>query len=98
MVMVEQIEYAAPPSVTNILGLLGRTEDLRFSPNNRRLAVAGFTRNRISVFDIDITSSGNKTHVTLTGGVELVSRALQYPHGVDFIDDDTVITTNRGSG
>jgi hypothetical protein len=75
--MVLEIEYSAPQSVTDAVGSLGRTEDVRFSPSNRRLAVASFHRNRIVVFDIDIASSRGATQVALTGGVELSSPALQ---------------------
>jgi DNA-binding beta-propeller fold protein YncE len=95
--MVLEIEYTASQSVTDSVGSLGRTEDVRFSPSNRRLAVASFHRNRIVVFDIDIASSLGATDVALTGGVELSSPALQWPHGLDFIDDDTLIVTSRRS-
>jgi hypothetical protein len=95
--MVPKIQYTAPQSITDAIASLGRTEDVRFSPSNRRLAVAAFERNRIVVFDIDIASSSGATQVTLTGGVELSSLALQLPHGLDFIDDDTLIVTSRGS-
>ena len=95
--MALEIEYTAPQSVTDAVGSLGRTEDVRFSPSNRRLAVASFHRNRIVVFDIDIASSSGVTQVALTGGVELSSPALQWPHGLDFIDDDTLIVTSRRS-
>lgn len=95
--MVLEIEYTAPQSVIDAVGSLGRTEDVRFSPSNRRLAVASFHRDRIVVFDIDIASSLGATQVALTGGVELSSPALQWPHGLDFIDDDTLIVTSRRS-
>ena len=95
--MVLEIEYTAPQSVTDAVGSLGRTEDVRFSPSNRRLAVASFHRNRIVAFDIDIASSSGVTQVALTGGVELSSPALQWPHGLDFIDDDTLIVASRRS-
>jgi hypothetical protein len=95
--MLLEIQYTAPQSVTDAVGSLGRTEDVRFSPSNRRLAVASFIRNRIVVFDIDIASSLGATQVALTGGLELSSPALQWPHGLDFIDDDTLIVTSRGS-
>lgn len=95
--MALEIEYTAPQSVTDAVGSLGRTEDVRFSPSNRRLAVASFHRNRIVVFDIDIASSSGVTQVALTGGVELSSPALQWPHGLDFIDNDTLIVTSRRS-
>jgi hypothetical protein len=95
--MVPKIQYTAQQSVTDAVGSLERTEDVRFSPSNRRLAVAAFKRNRIVVFDIDIASSLGATQVALTGGVELSSPALQLPHGLDFIGDDTLIVTSRGS-
>jgi hypothetical protein len=95
--MVPEIQYTAQQSVTDAVGSLGRTEDVRFSPSNRRLAVASYYRNRIVVFDIDIASSSGATQVALTGGVELSSPALQLPHGLDFIDDNTLIVTSRGS-
>jgi hypothetical protein len=55
--MFLEIEYRASPRATDAIASLGRTEDVRFSPSNRRLAVAAFTRNRIAVFDIDIAST-----------------------------------------
>jgi DNA-binding beta-propeller fold protein YncE len=95
--MLLEIQYTAQQSVTDAVGSLGRTEDVRFSPSNRRLAVASFIRNRIVVFDIDIASSLGATQIALTGGVELSSPALRLPHGLDFIDDNTLIVTSRGS-
>src|SRR5712671_5622475 len=95
--MVLELQYAAPESVIDAIGSLGRTEDVRFSPSNRRLAVASYYRNRIVVFDLGIASSSGATQVALTGGVELSSPALRLPHGLDFIDDNTLIVTSRGS-
>jgi hypothetical protein len=37
-----RLEYTAPEHVCDIIAALGRTEAVRFSPNNRRLAVASF--------------------------------------------------------
>lgn len=93
--MALALPYTAPQSVTEAVASLGRTEDVRFSPSNRRLAVASFLRDRIFVFDIDIASSSGSPTVALTGGVALSSPALRWPHGVDFIDDDTLIVTSR---
>jgi DNA-binding beta-propeller fold protein YncE len=95
--MVREIGYTAAPRVAAAIGALGRTEDVRFSPSSRRLAVAAFQRNRVVVFHVDITASRATTQVALTGGVELSSPALQRPHGVDFLDEDTLIVTSRGS-
>ncbi len=90
-----EIEYTAPQGVRDVIASLGRTEDVRFSPSNRRLAVAAFTRNRIVVFDIDIAAAATGHRVALRGGVDLSSPALKSPHGLDFIDDDTLVVSNR---
>ena len=90
------IEYTAPPVVRDAVAALGRTEDACFSPSNRRVAVAGFGRNRITIFGVDIAASPTGAEVALTSAVELSSPALKLPHGLEFIDDETVIVANRG--
>ena len=59
---VMKINYTASEQVRNVIESLGRTEDIKFSPNNKRLAVAGYNRKRIAVFDL-----GFNTHFALAG-------------------------------
>ena len=40
-----------------VIASLGRTEDVRFSPKNRRLVIPAYHNNTIVVFDIRIASS-----------------------------------------
>ena len=95
----QQIEFAASRDVLAALDDLGRTEDVKFSPDNRRLALAGFGKNKIVVFDVDIRpSAGGKTSVGLSGVVEITSPSLGRPHGLFFIDDETLVVANRGRG
>ena len=89
------IEYAAPPFVRDVIASMGRTEDVRLSPDNRRVSVAGFARNRIAIFSIEITASPAGPRVALTAATELSSPALKKPHGLDFIDDKTMIVANH---
>jgi hypothetical protein len=90
-----EIGYCAPDGVREVVAAIGRTEDVRFSPDNRRLALAAFNLNHIAVFDVDVTKKSGVTGVSLTRVVEIASADLQHPHGVDFIDDDTIIVANR---
>jgi DNA-binding beta-propeller fold protein YncE len=85
------IEYSAPDHVRDVVCRLGRSEDIRFSPDNRRLAVAGFNANRIAVFDVEVGEGA----VALTGALEVASPSLNGPHGLDFLDDDTIVVANR---
>src|SRR5262249_1072235 len=94
--VVPRIEYSAPQHVRDVISSLGRTEDVRFSPNNRRLGVAGFLNNKVVIFDISVTNSGNSKNITLTNAHEISSGHIKLPHGLDFIDDEKIIVTNRG--
>ena len=93
-----RIEYEASPAVREAIESLGRTEDLRLSPNQRRLAVARFTLDGIAIVGVEIAASSNGPRVELTSVTTLSSPALQRPHGVDFVDDDTLIVANRKGG
>jgi len=93
--MLPALAVSAPPSVADAVASLGRTEDVRFSPNHRRLAIAAFFLNRIAVFDVEITTAREIPHVALSGGVQVSSAALRQPHGIDFLDEDTLIVTSR---
>ena len=92
---LRQVNYSAPKHVRNVIAALGRTEDVKFSPNNRRLAVAGFVKNKIAVFDIHIAVSQDGKSITLTDVAEISSTHFNCPHGLDFIDDETMIVANR---
>jgi hypothetical protein len=90
-----KIDYEAPQHVRDVIASLGRTEDVKFSPSNRRLAVAGFFRNKITIFDVSIADSGNSKTVALTGVAEISSADLKWPHGLVFLDDNKVLVANR---
>lgn len=90
-----QIDYHASDPVRQALAGLGRTEDLAFSPDGRRLAIAGFARNRVLVIDVELAQTAPGAGVHLTGAVEIRSPALADPHGVSFIDADTLVVANR---
>ncbi|MEZ5832891.1 MAG: hypothetical protein R3D05_17085 [Dongiaceae bacterium] len=92
-----EIGYTAPDDVRAVIGSMGRTEDVRFSPGNRRLAIAAFNRARIIVLDVAI-AGGRATEVTLTGVAEISSPVLNYPHGLDFLDEERLVVANRGGG
>jgi hypothetical protein len=89
-----QINYRAAQPATDVIAAIGRTEDLKFSPSNKLLAIAGYAKNKIAVFNIDIDITDG-TKITLTDAFELYSEQLKEPHGLDFLDEETIIVTNR---
>ena len=46
----------APRSIRDALHKIGRSEDVSFSPDNRRLALACLDHNSIAIVEVDITS------------------------------------------
>ena len=94
MALPGQIAFDASPDVRSALGALGRTEDVRFSRSGRRLALAGFRNDRIAVADLEVAG----TTVAITGLRELASSSLHHPHGVDFLDEETLVVGNRKGG
>ena len=91
-----RIDYSAPQHVRDAVLSLGRTEDVRFSPSNRRIAVAGFENNKITVFEVSVTTSVQELKsITLTGVTEISSTYLNEPHGLDFIDEERILVANR---
>lgn len=96
--VAEQLPLQAPEAVLAALRTLGRTEDLRFSPSGRRLAIACYTSARIAVLDLELDHGDAGPRVAVTA-IELVdSEALREPHGIDFVDEDTLAVANRGTG
>jgi DNA-binding beta-propeller fold protein YncE len=48
------------------------------------------------VFDVEVTASAAGASVALSHVVEVRSPDLKRPHGLDFVDDETLIVVNRG--
>ena len=78
-----------------VIAGLGRTEDVKFSPSNCRLAVACFEKNQIAIFDICISGAPYERKITLTDAAEISSPYLKCPHGIDFLDEERIIVANR---
>jgi hypothetical protein len=93
-----EIAFDTSLEVRDALERLARTEDVRFSPNGKRLAIAGFARGRIAIAEVEITRDDSGPSVAVSAIEEVESPALLDPHGLDFVDDDTLVVGNRGGG
>jgi sugar lactone lactonase YvrE len=96
--MIPQLDCIVSPAARAVLEGLGRTEDVMFSPDGRRLALVGYVRNRIAVFDVAVVASSEGKKVVVNGVVELSSATLEHPHGLCFLDDRAVAVANRTGG
>ena len=89
------VSYNGSREVLGVIERLGRTEDIKFSPSCRRFAVAGFAQNKLALFDISVANSSPEEGLTLVGAAEIFSASFDHPHGLDFIDDETLVVANR---
>ncbi len=86
---------SGPDFVLEKVSQLARTEDIRFSPDGKRLAIAGYAKHSIAVFDIEIDTSAVPPRITLHNYLELDSEVFDHPHGLDFVDNETLAIANR---
>ena len=90
-----EISLDAPQRVRDALQRIGRSEDVSFSPRQSsacpRLLRPQLHRNRRCRHH----HAADRPHVTLTDVAEYSSPCLMTPHGVDFLDNETVLVANR---
>lgn len=72
---------------------MDRTEDVRFSPSGNKIALAGYTLNNIYIFDINIDGD----NISLLDYYEINCDNFKNPHGVAWIDENTIVVTCRFS-
>ena len=49
-----EIPYDTTPEIQNIISKIGRTEDIKFSPDNKRFAITELYEKSIHLFSIKI--------------------------------------------
>jgi len=89
-----RVHYTSTKCAVDVIATLGRTEDIRFSPSNRRLVVLSFSKNKGAVFEVNVSASP-EGKIIISDAFEFSSSHLKRPHGVDFIDEEKIIVANR---
>nr|WP_294841262.1 hypothetical protein [uncultured Methylotenera sp.] len=92
-----EINFESTEDILNKLRSIGRTEDLAFSPNNSKLAIASYALSKVLIFDINITSSYPTPKISLDSACEINSPSIHLPHGIAWINNNTIIVANRSS-
>lgn len=93
--MDARIVYDAASGVRDVITRIGRTEDVKLSPDNSRLAIPDYYGKNIFLFSIRIETSAALPRITLLDYSIVSSRSLREPHGVAFLDNDHIIVCNR---
>ena len=91
----QHLTFKPSSVVAERIGALGRTEDVVFSPDQTRLAIAGFNENKVLVIQIKIVTENGVMSIQSEGCVELRCPDFNRPHGLSWIDDGTLVIANR---
>src|SRR3989344_587001 len=68
-----------PAEVLDAIASMGRTEDVSWSPDGRRVALAAITLDRVLVVGMDCQFENGQKVLYLTDAVEVASTSLQRP-------------------
>ena len=90
-----QLKFTPTKAVAAALERLGRTEDVHFSPDGKRLAVAGYNNSRLLILDIKFENESKASSLVASDYLEITSASLKLPHGLFWINDFTIIVANR---
>lgn len=90
-----RIPFKAGDAVASAIRRLGRTEDMRWSPSGRRLALAGYLTNRVLILEAVTETAAEPSRVELTGYLEIDSPSFNHPHGVAWLDEHTMVVASR---
>lgn len=93
--MLQQLAVTATDAVLAALARAGRTEDVAFSADGGRLAIAGFGTDSVILLELSIDDKPGDTSVTITGLTEIWSPQLRDPHGVAFLGTGALVVANR---
>lgn len=96
--LIPLAEFRPAAGVSAALAGLGRSEDLRFSPDNHLLAIAGFVRGHCLLIRVEVTRAADRPVVYGSDFLQLTSTGITSAHGLDFIDDQTIVVANRHAG
>ncbi len=89
------VEYSGTEEVLKALADIGRTEDVQFSPDGKRLAIAGFYENRILVLEVERMTAETAPAIHFSRATILKSDAFKEPHGLAWADDEVLLVANR---
>jgi DNA-binding beta-propeller fold protein YncE len=89
------IVYTCGAGVAEAIQSLGRAEDVKFSPDEKSIAVAGFHRNQILLLDVEIIEPEGEVKIHIPRHTVLTCSDFRYPHGVTWMNGNTLIVANR---
>jgi hypothetical protein len=89
------LQFITSNEVGDVLAATGRTEDVRFSPDNRWLVLAGYGLQHLLILRITLQQGAQGPVMIADDFMRLTSSGISSAHGLDFVDDHTLAVANR---
>ena len=90
-----KLEYNTTDQIRHIIRRIGRTEDVKFSPDNSRFIIAEFITNKLHFFSVEFDQTVSPADITLTNYCLVTSPDIKNPHGVCFLDNERIVVCSR---
>lgn len=89
------VQFSSSEEVVEGLAKIGRTEDLQFSPDGRRLAIAGLNEDRVLILEVESMTAEPVWNVHFSKATTLKSPTFNKPHGLAWADNEILLVANR---
>lgn len=93
-----RINYEATDEIRNRIEHIGRTEDIKFSPDGKQFIIVEFLASKLHLFTCDIHQTDSSPSIHITGYSAITSPEIKLPHGVCYLDNHTIAVCNRIGG
>ena len=93
-----RLNYEATDKIRSIINDIGRTEDIKFSPDSSKFIIVDFLESKIHLFTYQIKEAKPERFVEITRYCLIRSREIKDPHGVSYLGDERIVVSNRAGG
>ncbi|PHS71053.1 MAG: hypothetical protein COB23_02000 [Methylophaga sp.] len=92
---INKLDYHASPELHRVIASIGRTEDVKFSADEKLLAVVDFLVDKVHLFKISLENDELSQSITLSQCITISSDDFKRPHGLFFLGCEHFVVTNR---
>lgn len=91
-----KLGYDTTGEIRRIIDGIGRTEDVKLSPDNNLFAIPEFLDNKLHIFTIQYDKKADPPRISIPGYRLIRSDHLNNPHGICFLGNDHMAVCSRG--
>lgn len=96
MPVLQPLTVQRTAEIAQAMARIGQAEDVAFSPDGRRVAIAGYRRGTVVVLDIEVVA-GSPPTITVTGCTTIRCLSFNEVHGVALLDDVLMVANRKGA-